>query len=245
MVRNIRVIWAMVIHFVTTFFRRRTYSVENKTLTPEEKRIRRKKIYHMQQELTGRMLKAAGTTVHIKGKENLPSKGPAVYMATHKGLFDTPILVNMIDDPLIFIGKEEMKKLPIVGHWFNATGSIYISRDDLKQSLEAILTGIKELKEGQSVVIFPEGTRHKGEGMGQFKPGSFKLATKANVPIVPIAIQNSHKILEEKGRVTKAEVYVNIGKAVEVASLTEEEKKSLPKTVQYEVERLLKEATKL
>jgi 1-acyl-sn-glycerol-3-phosphate acyltransferase len=77
--------------------------------------------------------------------------------------------------------------------------------------------------------------------MGSFKAGSFKLATKSNTPIVPIAIQNTHKLLEENKKVTKATVYVNIGKPIETKDLTEEEKKLLPQKVEDYVRQLLEE----
>lgn len=244
MLRGIWVLWTMAFHFITYTFARQKYRVDNKELDRQTKQAYRAKVYEMMRELSRRMIRAAGTELVIKGKENLPEKGPVVYMATHKGLFDSPIMAVLVEkDPLIFIGKDETKKMPIIGKWFDATGSIYLVRDDMKQSLQAILQGIDELKQGQSVVIFPEGSRMKGPEMGTFKAGSFKLATKANVPIVPIAIQNSHKILEEKGWIQKTTVYVNIGKPIDVQSLTPEEKKKLPQQVEGIVRELLREVT--
>jgi 1-acyl-sn-glycerol-3-phosphate acyltransferase len=226
------------------FSKRKKFSLENKGLDISQKKVNRKKIYQMMHNLCNRMLKAAGATIIVKGAENLPTEGASVYMSTHKGLFDIPVLVSLVEEPLIFIGKKETSKLPIIGKWFDATGSIYIDREDMKQSLVAILEGIKELKEGNSVAIFPEGTRSKKSEMGTFKAGSFKLATKANVPIVPIAIQNTHHLLEESKRVKKATIYVNIGKPIQTKDLTEEEKKKLPAQVQNYIQELLCEITR-
>ncbi|MGL5677551.1 MAG: lysophospholipid acyltransferase family protein [Cellulosilyticaceae bacterium] len=243
MLRGIAVLWVMAWHYIKNTFKRHKYSIEGKELDVATKKANRKEIYKMMQDLSNGMIKAAGTTIEIKGKENLPKEGPVVYMATHKGLYDSPIMAHLLDDPIIFIGKEETKKMPIISRWFDAMGCIYLARDDMKKSLQAILEGIKELKEGQSIVIFPEGTRSKGEEMAEFKAGSFKLATKANVPIVPIAIQNTHKILEEKGSIQKTTVYINIGEMIDVAALSAEEKKELPKTVENKVRSLLQEIT--
>lgn len=245
MLRGIGVLWAMLWHYIINTGARRKYRVDDKELDVQTKKVYRAEIYKLMQDVSRRMIKAAGTTVEVKGLENLPAKGPVVYMATHKGLYDSPVLASIIDESCIYIGKEEMKKFPIMGDWFNATGSIYLARDDMKQSLKAILDGIGELKQGQSIVIFPEGTRSKGEEMGSFKAGSFKLATKAKVPIVPIAIQNTHKVLEASGQkgIGKATVYVNIGKPIDVASLSAEEIKMLPKTVEDYTRALLEEVT--
>lgn len=243
MIRGIGVLWAMFFHYVTNAGKRKKYSVQGKDYDVATKKAYRAQIYLVMQDLCRRMLKAAGTTVEVKGKENLPKEGPVVYMVTHKGLYDSPVIASIIDDPVIFIGKEEMKKMPIISKWFDAMDCIYLARDDMKKSLEAILMGIKELKEGQSIIIFPEGTRSKGEEMGEFKAGSFKLATKAKVAIVPIAIQNTHKVLEEKGSIQKVTVYVNIGKPVETAGLSALEQKELPKKVEAQVRALLAEIT--
>lgn len=244
MVRGIRVLWTIGFHYVVNFFNRQKYRVDNKNLDLETKKAYRKRVYKLMQDLSRKMMHAAGATMVVKGRENLPKEGPVVYMATHKGLFDSPVMALVVEnDSPIFIGKEETKKMPIFGTWFDATGSIYLARDDMKKSLQAILKGIDELKNGQSIVIFPEGSRMKGKEMGSFKAGSFKLATKANVPIVPIAIQNTYKILEEKGKIQKTTVYVNIGKPIDVPSLTAEEKKKLPQNVEDIVRELLAEIT--
>lgn len=243
MFRGACVLWVMAWHYVINFSNRKKYRVDNKELDLKTKKEYRGKIYYYLQDLSRKMIKAAGTTVEVKGEENLPTEGPVVYMMTHKGLYDAPVFATIVDDPCIFIGKEEMKKFPIMGDWFSATGSIFLARDDMKQSLQAILKGIDELKHGQSVGIFPEGTRSKGDEMGEFKAGSFKLPIKANVPIVPIAIQNTHKVLEMSGQagIGKATVYVNIGKLIDVPNLTKEQIKSLPKDVEDYTRELLKE----
>ena len=226
MIRGMRVLWSIGFHYVINVFKRQKYRVDNKELDLATKREYRFHIYRAMQDLSRRMVKAAGATIEIKG------------------LFDSPVMAILIEnEPVIFIGKEETKKMPVFGKWFEAMGCIYLARDDMKQSLQAILKGIDELKNGQSIVIFPEGTRMKGKEMGNFKAGSFKLATKANVPIVPIAIQNTYKVLEEKKKIQKTTIYVNVGKPIDVPSLSAEEKKKLPKHVEDIVRELLAEIT--
>lgn len=243
MFRGIAVLWAMAWHYIINTPGRRKYSVQGKELDTKTKKEYRAKVFYMAKDLSQRMVKAADATIEVKGRGNLPTEGPVVYMVTHKGLFDCPVMACLLDDPIIFIGKEEMAKMPIINKWFDAMGCIYLVRDDMKKSLQAILEGVQELKNGQSIVIFPEGTRSRSKEMGEFKAGSFKLATKANVPIIPIAIQNTHKILEEKGGIQKATVYVNVGEMIDVAALSNEEKKQLPTTVENTVRELLSEIT--
>lgn len=205
------------------------------------KRESREKVYSVLKQIARRMAKAAGMKIKVIGAENLPEKGPVVYIANHKSLFDAITLVSIIDDPCIAIVKREVERMPIISRWIRALGCIYIDREDMRQSLEAILEGIKELKEGQSILIFPEGTRSKTDELGKFKEGSFKLALKANVPIIPIALLNTEKVFEASKKIVPQTVYMNVGKPIDPKNLTAEEKKILPKTVENTVKELLEE----
>ena len=74
----------------------------------------------------------------------------------------------------------------------------------MKQSAQTIIDGIKQLKAGINMVIFPEGTRSKGAPVGEFKAGSFKLATKSKAPIVPVTIDGTYKVMEGNKNKIKA-----------------------------------------
>lgn len=96
----------------------------------------------------------------------------------------------------------------------------------------AIVEGIKIIKEGHSLVIFPEGTRSKGGPLGEFKAGSFKLATKSKAPIIPVTMDGTYKLMEAQGgKVKPATVNVYIHPPVETANLTKEEQIELPERV--------------
>lgn len=240
MIGNIRVLHVMITHYLFNLRNKKKYGYGNSEYGKKESRGH---IYKIVQKLARHMLKAGAITVEAVGLENLPEKGPVLYVANHKSIFDIVTLVSLIDDPLVFIGKKEVAKMPLVGQWFDALGSIYIDREDMRQSLKAIMAGINELKEGQSVVIFPEGTRFQGTGLKTFKEGSFKLATKTKVPIIPIALQDTYKVFEEKKKVQKGKVYVNIGKPVYQDDLGEEDLKNLPEYIQKRIQDLLEAIT--
>ena len=201
------------------------------------------KNYKLAQKMARGILKLIGAKLHVEGKENLLDKGTCVYMGTHKSYLDILILMVLVEEPLTFIGKAEVDKIPFIGTWFHAAGGIPMERDDIRQSFKVILEAIEQLKDGHSVAIFPEGTRAKGREMGDFKAGSFKLATKANVPIIPIAMQDTFKLLEEKRRVQPSDIYVKIGKAIDVPGLTKEKKKTVAKDTESYMKQLLEEAT--
>ena len=181
----------------------------------------------------------SGTKVTVEGLENLP-KGPVVFISNHQGNFDIPILIAFIDKPKAFIAKIETLKLPFISSWMRQMKCVFMDRNDIRQSITAINQGVKYLKEGYSMVIFPEGTRSGGVEMGEFKAGSFKLATKSGVPIVPIAINGSYNIMGKKSLIVKpAEVRVTILKSIETSHLSKEEIKNLHDRVYEEIKAVI------
>jgi 1-acyl-sn-glycerol-3-phosphate acyltransferase len=177
----------------------------------------------------------SGAKVTVEGLENLP-EGPVVFIGNHQGNFDIPILLSFIDKPKAFIAKIETLKLPFVSSWMRQMRCVFMDRNDIRQSITAINQGVQYLKEGYSMVIFPEGTRSGSVEMGEFKAGSFKLATKSGVPIVPIAINGSYNIMGKKSLIVKpAEVSVKILKPIETAKLSKEELKNLHDRVYEEI----------
>lgn len=216
--------------------RRKEYGFGNKNYGEKESR---KEIYAMMQDLCRKLVKSTGMTLEVIGRENLPQEGTVLYVATHKSVFDIVILLTLIDDPAIFIGKKEVASMPFVNKWFDALGCIYVDREDMREALKSIMSGISELKKGQSIVLFPEGTRNMSNEINPFKEGGFKLATKTKVPIVPIALSNTYKVFEEKKRIQKTKVVVNIGEPIITSQLSKEELAALPKFTENRVKELM------
>lgn len=238
MFENTKAVKDLIVAEITDCGIRKRYAYGNTEHTLSESR---QKIYERMQLLSRKLVKSTGMDITVIGEENLPSSGPVLYVATHKSVFDIVILVTLIKEPVIFIGKKEIKDMPFVHQWFDSMGCIYMDREDKKNALQSIIKGINELKQGQSIVLFPEGTRRMDNTIGHFKEGSFKLATKTQVPIVPIALSNTYQILEEKRRIQRTKVKVNIGKPIETALLSLEEQKSVAGYVQQEVNKLMQE----
>ncbi|MBZ4666978.1 MAG: 1-acyl-sn-glycerol-3-phosphate acyltransferase [Epulopiscium sp.] len=197
--------------------------------------------YKWVQGLARGVLWCSGARMTVNGKENIPKDKTVLFVANHKSFFDIPILVSVIDMPMAFIGKMELKKTPVVSYWMKKINCIFMDRDDIRQSLKAINQGIEQIKEGQSLLIFPEGTRIIGDELGEFKKGSLKLATKTNAPIVPIYIGNAYNILETHFPWVKAtDILVNIGSPIDLENLSSEEKKNLSEYVKNQIENLRK-----
>ncbi|NLK22110.1 MAG: 1-acyl-sn-glycerol-3-phosphate acyltransferase [Epulopiscium sp.] len=195
--------------------------------------------YSWLQTLSKGIMFFSGAKLSVKGKENIPENQSVLFVGNHKSIFDIPILVSIINVPISFIGKIQLKKTPIVSFWMKETNCIFMDRNDIRQSLKSITEGIELLKKGQSLLIFPEGTRIIGEEIGEFKKGSLKLATKSNVPIIPVYVGNSYRILETQFPWVKArDITVNIGEPIVLDELKVEDKKDLAGYVKDKVEAL-------
>lgn len=142
------------------------------------------------------LVKLTGSKIEVVGQEKIP-KGPVLFVSNHQGNFDVPILIGFLEKPLGFISKVEVKKIPFIPRWMEAMNCVFIDRKDRRKAVQSIRDGIATLKKGHSLVIFPEGTRSKGDEMGEFKKGGLRLATDSKVPVVPITISGSYKIMEE------------------------------------------------
>jgi 1-acyl-sn-glycerol-3-phosphate acyltransferase len=179
------------------------------------------------------IIKASGAKIHIKGLQHVPADRAVLFMANHQSDFDIVLFLAHAPIPIGFVAKIEMLKAPLLRTWIKLLNSVFLDRKDIRQGAKAILEGIEILKSGHSLVLFPEGTRSKSDAMGPFRAGSFKLATKPQIPIIPVTIDGSYKIMEGNNYiVTPADVYMTFHPVVETQGLSQEELAALPARVE-------------
>ncbi len=192
-------------------------------------------------KILARALKFTGAEIIIEGEENIPKDGNFVLIANHQSMMDPIIIMSTMKRQIAFIAKIELKKVPVLNKWMESVGCIFMDRSDLKASLKALMAGVKKVKAGDNMCIFPEGTRTDGP-MLEFKAGSFKLATKSGAPILPLTIDGTHRILEDNHFwIKKATVKFTYHPIVETKGLTKDEEAALPRKVQDIVGSALKE----
>ena len=168
------------------------------------------------------------TNLVVTGRENLPKQGPVVYVSNHQGYADIIALCAALDSIQFgFVTKENLDKVPFYGQWILRIRSVIMNRGEPREAIKAISQGIKNINQGFSMLIFPEGTRSLGPEMNDFKKGALKLATKPKVPVIPISLNGTWKVFEEKERVMPATVQIHIHPPVETARLSPEEERSL------------------
>jgi len=157
------------------------------------------------------MIGCTGSKVSVEGLENIPKDQSVLFVSNHQSNFDIPLLLGYLKKPIGFIAKMEITKLPIVPDWMEQMHCVFMDRSDRRQSLKAIKEGVEKLQNGHSLVIFPEGTRSKTSQVGEFKSGSFHLATKSGVPVIPVRIEGTYNILEANGnRIKPANITLKV-----------------------------------
>lgn len=137
-----------------------------------------------------------GGRVHIDayGRENIPDKDGFIFFPNHQGLYDVLAIIEASPRPFSVVAKKEIAKIPFLKQIFACMKAFMLDREDVRQAIQVIINVTKEVQKGRNYLIFAEGTRSKkGNHVGSFKGGSFKAATKARCPIVPVALVDSFK----------------------------------------------------
>ena len=170
------------------------YNAKHTDTVPELDRWR-----HIQYILK-RAVKGGNVDLTLTGLENIPTEEPFMMYANHQGMFDVLAIAATCDVPLGAVLKKELYNIPFLHQIALCTKSYAMDREDVRQSLTVIQNVTEEVKNGRSYLIFPEGTRSKlGNEMLEFHGGSFRSATKSKCTVLPVALVDSFKVLDQKG----------------------------------------------
>ena len=196
--------------------------------------------YHVSRNWARFLLLPAGVTFTVRGQENIPCDTAVLFVSNHQGNFDIPVLFAGINRPVGFLAKIELAKIPVLRTWMPKLGCVFIDRSNLRQSVKAMQQAVEVLKDGKSMVIFPEGTRSKGLQMGAFKKGSLRLVEKAGVPIVPVTVNGTFRAMEARNnKIGPARAVITIGEPIYYDRLTKEEQSNITDIVTQAIARNL------
>lgn len=168
------------------------------------------------------LLAVTNVRVQVIGKENLSEKKPYIFMSNHQSDFDIFIVLAHLPGQFRWIAKKELFRIPIFGRAMKNAGYIEIDRQHRQRALQNLAEASRKIREGKSVMSFPEGTRSKDGAIKPFKKGMFHLALEAGVPIVPITIVGAAEIMPKRSlKINPGRITMVIDKPIAVSGYTD------------------------
>lgn len=185
----------------------------------------------------------SGVKLTVIGEEYIPKDTPVLYIGNHRSFFDIVLTYARCPGLTGYVAKKEMIKVPLLSTWMKRLYCLFLDRNDMKEGLKTILTAIEQVKQGISIMIFPEGTRGKGKNeleMLPFHEGSFKIATKTGCPIIPVALTGTSAVFEDHfPKIRSTRVTIEYGKPIYPKELSREEQKFIGRQVQNQMLEML------
>lgn len=182
---------------------------------PFRNKISRIKRFRKLQYYLKNLHKDLDVELHVSGLENLPNEQSFLIAPNHQSMLDGSVMFEILDDPIAFISKGEVTKVPVAKHILATMGSIFMNRDNLKEELR-VMRQVRQsmLDENVKWVIYPEGTRTRDPNfkLNEFKAGTFKFPMQINKKIVPCAVFGSTRLINAKCHFKKYPIYVHFFK---------------------------------
>ncbi|MCR5674302.1 MAG: 1-acyl-sn-glycerol-3-phosphate acyltransferase [Lachnospiraceae bacterium] len=180
----------------------------------------------------------SGVRLTIEGEENIPANEGVLFIGNHRSCFDIVLAYGNAKAPVGFISKKQVKKVPVLNLWMMNLHCLFLDRDDLKQGLEVINSASDLIRQGVSIMVYPEGTRNKTDDPLQpFHRGTFKIAHKTGCKIVPVTVTRTEMIFERhKPFIRSAEVKMIYGKPIDTGAMDMKERKTVDAVVHQVME---------
>lgn len=137
---------------------------------------------------------AAGIRLEVEGAEHLALR-PAVFLLNHQSGIDPILVCALLRRDFVGVAKREIRRNPWLGPAFAFAGTVFVDRTDTARALRALAPATETLGRGLAIAIAPEGTRAPPGALGRFKKGGFRIAMAAGVPVVPVVLIDSYRVL--------------------------------------------------
>lgn len=187
------------------------------------------------------LVKAAGIDLHVENVERIDPSQRYILVANHYSYLDIPCLLLAIPQPIRFMAKASLFKIPIFGWSIGRAGFIPIDRQNRRTAVKSFDMAADRIRKGNTIVIFPEEGRSKFREMKPFQRGAFLLAIKAQKTIVPIAIDSTFDIwpVGSFWRIKPGRVTLRVGTPIETAKLTVRDKDRILNATRDQVQEML------
>jgi 1-acyl-sn-glycerol-3-phosphate acyltransferase len=215
-----------------------SYIIAFAFITPDEN------ISHRLARIWARMLLAlASTRVEIIGAENILMKKPQIFMANHQSDFDILIILAHLPGQFRWIVKKELFNIPLFGAAMRNAGYIEIDRQNHVKAVKSVDEAARKIREGKSVMSFPEGTRSSDGKIKPFKQGMFYLAIMSGVPIVPVSIIGAREIMPKRSlQIKPGKITMVIDRPIDVSGYSLENRQELIERVRNIINKNCEEA---
>ena len=178
------------------------------------------------------ILFVSGIEVFVAGLANIDTSKSYIYMSNHRSNFDIPVLLGCLPIQFRWLAKAELFKIPIFGRAMQGAGYVKIDRTNRESAFKSIDEVAAKMKNGVSVMIFPEGTRSQDGNLKPFKKGGFVMAGDTGAPIVPVILRGTRSIMAKGSwRINPGKVTLSIEKPIDTSGATRDTKDDLIKSV--------------
>src|SRR4029077_15833891 len=210
--RMLRTIWVAFVAFVDTIIFSTT------ALAIAAVRSTSRAIEHRIRLWATILVKAAGIDLHSEGTELVDRHQRYILVANHHSYFDIPCVFVAIPQPIRFMAKVSLFKIPIFGWALGRSGFIPIDRKNRRTAVKSFDLAAERIRKGNTIVIFPEGGRSRAREVRPFQRGAFLLAIKAQMPMMPIAVDGTFDVFPVGAkRITPGKVTVKAGEMIDCA----------------------------
>jgi 1-acyl-sn-glycerol-3-phosphate acyltransferase len=149
------------------------------------------------------ILGGGGIRVSIEDYSGLRMDQPCVFVSNHQNLLDILVIAAALPYPFGFVAKEELKRVPILGTAIQQSACVFLDRSDRRKAVESLKMAGERIRQGNSVLIYAEGSRSFAPELMPFKKGAFILAAEANVPVVPVVVLDAYRLMHEKHKISR------------------------------------------
>jgi len=186
------------------------------------------------------LLRAAGVDLRTERMETIDRKQRYILVANHYSYFDIPVIIASVPQPIRFMAKISLFKIPIFGWALGRAGFIPIDRKNRRTAVKSFDLAAERIRKGNTIVVFPEEGRSRNREMRPFQRGGFLLALKSELPILPLAIDGTYDVLRVGARrITPAAVTIKVGDPIATAGRSVREKEKLAEQSRGQIERML------